>query len=130
MNELKTELQRLYADASKHSVYQNIPDFVSAELGYTEAIDEGWRSDRPRLEYLLESASPAPGETWLDFGANTGFFTLSLGAHSFPLSTFVAVEANPNHAKFIGRVAQCFGMANVEIIDMPSALQNSVSYPG
>ena len=49
MNELRAELQKLYSDATKHSVYQNIPDFVSSELGYSEAIDETWRGDRPRL---------------------------------------------------------------------------------
>ncbi|HET6914356.1 MAG TPA: class I SAM-dependent methyltransferase [Rhodanobacteraceae bacterium] len=115
MSELKSELQKLYADASKHSVYQNVPDFVSAELGYTETIDENWRGDRPRLAYMVESRTPAAGESWLDFGANTGFFTLSL-AHQFPQTTFVAVEANANHARFISRVAQYFGMSNVEVI--------------
>lgn len=116
MNELKAELQKLYADASKHSVYQNVPDFVSAELGYTEAIDENWRGDRPRLAYVTGTRKPMPGETWLDFGANTGFFTLSLG-HRFPRASFIAVEANPNHARFITRVAQYFGMTNVEVVE-------------
>jgi len=115
VNELKTELQKLYADASKHSVYQNVPDFVSAELGYTEAIDESWRGDRPRLAYMLGAKKPAGGESWLDFGANTGFFTLSL-ARQFPQTQFIAVEANTNHARFIARVAQYFGMANIEVI--------------
>lgn len=115
MNELKAELQKLYADASKHSVYQNVPDFVSTELGYTESIDENWRSDRPRLAWLLASRVPLEGESWLDFGANTGFFTLSL-AHRFPRSAFVAVEANPNHARFIERVARYFEMGNVQVI--------------
>jgi hypothetical protein len=115
VNELKVELQKLYADASKHSVYQNVPDFVSAELGYTETIDENWRGDRPRLAYMLETRSPVAGETWLDFGANTGFFALTL-AHEFPQTHFVAVEANPNHASFIERVSKYFGMGNVEVI--------------
>jgi len=114
MSQLKTELQRLYADSSKHSVYQNIPDFVSAALSYTEAIDEGWRGDRQRLAFLKECRTPATGETWLDFGANTGFFTLSL-AHEFPQTSFVAVEATPNHARFIVRVARYFGVQNVEV---------------
>lgn len=115
MSNLKTELEKLYADASKHSVYQNIPDFVSTKLGYAVSIDEGWRGDRPRLAFLLAHKEPKPGETWLDFGANTGFFTLSL-AHRFPDSRFVAVEANPNHARFIERVVQHFDMSNVEVI--------------
>jgi len=128
VNELKAELQNLYADASKHSVYQNIPDFVSAELGYTETIDENWRGDRPRLAYMMDSRTPAVGESWLDFGANTGFFTLSL-ARQFPQARFIAVEANPNHARFIARVAQYFGMSNVEVIQRAVGLADLHELP-
>ncbi|HEY3519661.1 MAG TPA: hypothetical protein VGK80_01315 [Rhodanobacteraceae bacterium] len=128
MNELKAELQRLYADSSKHSVYQNVPDFVSAELGYTESIDEGWRSDRPRLAFLLGCRTPADGETWLDFGANTGFFALSL-AHRFPQTSFLAVEANPNHAHFIEHVASYFEMPNVEVIQRAVGLRELPTLP-
>lgn len=122
MNALKDELRRLYADASKHSVYQNIPDFVSEELGYAETIDEAWRGDRPRLAYLTELRVPAHGERWIDFGANTGFFTLSL-AKQYPHATFTAVEANPNHARFIERIANYFQMDNVEIVGRAIGLE-------
>lgn len=128
MNSLKDELRKLYADASKHSVYQNVPDFVSAELGYSETIDETWRGDRPRLAYLLSAAQPAEAQTWMDFGANTGFFTLSL-AHRFPQSRFVAVEANPNHARFIERVALHFGLSNVEVIPRAIGIRDLHSLP-
>jgi len=128
MRELKAELQRLYADSSKHSAYQNVPDFVSAELGYTESIDEGWRGDRPRLAFLTEYRTPAPGEKWLDFGANTGFFTLSL-AHNHPQTDFIAVEANPNHAQFIKRVAYYFEMRNVEVIQQAVGLRELPMLP-
>ena len=128
VNELKYELQRLYADSSKHSAYQNIPEFVSAELGYTESIDEGWRGDRPRLSFLTECRTPAAGETWLDFGANTGFFALSL-AHRFPQTSFLAVEANPNHARFIERVAHYFQMRNVEVIQRAVGLRELPMLP-
>lgn len=128
MTDLKAELQKLYADASKHSVYQNVPDFVSAELGYIERIDEGWRGDRPRLAYLLAVRKPAPNETWIDFGANTGFFTLSL-AHRFPHSTFVAVEAHAHHAEFIRRVARHFRMSNVKVIQRAVGLRELSSLP-
>src|SRR5690606_37727965 len=121
--------QLLYADSSKHSVYQNVPDFVSAELGYTEAIDEGWRGDRQRLAFLAECRTPADGETWLDFGANTGFFTLSL-AHEFPQTAFLAVEANPNHARFIEKVANYFEMRNVEVIQQAVGLRELPALPG
>lgn len=128
MNELKTELHKLYSDTSKHSVYQNIPDFVTAELGYAETIDESWRGDRPRLAYLLESRKPAAGENWMDFGANTGFFILSL-AKMFPKTIFTAVEANPNHAHFIKRVAQYFAMDNVKVLDRAIGLNDLDELP-
>ena len=128
MNPLKAELHKLYSDASKHSVYQNVPDFVSAELGYTETIDEAWRSDRPRLAYLTTHRIPKAGERWLDFGANTGFFTLSL-AKQYPDAFFTAVEANPNHAQFIERVARYFGMENVEVIHHAVGLQDLRELP-
>ena len=112
---IKDELKALYGDASKHSAYQSIPDFVSEALGYSEAIDEAWRGDRPRLGYLLAMRQPKDGEHWGDFGANTGFFTLSL-AHRYPSARFTAIEANANHARFIARVADHFGLANVEVM--------------
>jgi hypothetical protein len=116
VNELKAELQKLYSDASKHSVYQNVPDFVSAEIGYTEPIDEAWRGDRPRLSYLAGLRAPKAGEQWVDFGANTGFFTLSL-AKQYPRTSFVAVEANPNHSRFISLVAKYFALDNVSVFE-------------
>lgn len=128
MNDLKHDLHRLYADASKHSAYQSVPDFVSAALGYTETIDEGWRGDRPRLRYLLDRHAPQPGEHWGDFGANTGFFTLSL-AHRFPESRFTAIEANPNHAAFIRNIAERFGMGNVAVTDRAIGLDELEDLP-
>lgn len=128
MNTLKNELQKLYSDASKHSVYQNIPDFVSAELGYTESIDEAWRGDRPRLTYLLAKRTPEPGERWLDFGANTGFFTLSL-AKKYPKTAFIAVEANPNHARFISSVARYFRLDNIVTIQRAIGLRELGELP-
>lgn len=128
VNTLKAELQKLYSDASKHSVYQNVPDFVSTELGYTETIDETWRSDRPRLAYLRSHRIPKAGERWVDFGANTGFFTLSL-AKQYPEALFTAVEANANHAQFIERVARYFGMKNVEVIQRAIGLEDLGKLP-
>lgn len=114
MSELKDQLHKLYSDASKHSAYQSVPDFVSTALGYTESIDEGWRGDRPRLAYLLRERAPRPGERWCDFGANTGFFVLSL-AHRYPDTKFIAIEANTNHCRFIESVAEHFQIDNLEI---------------
>src|SRR3546814_4156205 len=116
MNGLEAELKRLYSDRSKHSVYQNIPDFVTAELGYTESVDESWRGDRQRLTFLTKCRTPTHGEKWLDFGANTGFFTLSL-AYAHPQAEFIAVEANANHARFIELVANYFEIRNVRVLN-------------
>lgn len=128
VSELKIELQRLYSDSSKHSTYQNIPDFVSAELGYTEALNENWRSDRPRFDYLARHRLPVAGETWLDFGANTGFFVLSL-AYRFPQTSFIAVEANPNHADFIRRISGYFDLRNIEVIQRAIGLRELQALP-
>ena len=125
---IKDELKALYGDSSKHSVYQSVPDFVSEALGYSEAIDEGWRGDKPRLRYLCAVRRPADGETWGDFGANTGFFTLSL-AHDYPTAHFTAIEANPNHARFIRRVAEYFGIANVQVLDHAIGLRELHDLP-
>jgi hypothetical protein len=125
---IKDELKALYGDASKHSAYQSTPDFVSEALGYSESIDQGWRGDRPRLDYLLAMRKPEDGEHWGDFGANTGFFTLSL-AHRYPSARFTAIEANANHARFIARVADHFGLANVEVMDRSVGLRELRDLP-
>lgn len=127
-NGIREELKSLYGDASKHSTYQSIPDFVSQALGYSETIDESWRGDRPRLNWLIDSRAPRAGESWLDFGANTGFFTLSL-AHQFPQTRFTAVEANLNHARFIECVTRYFGMSNVEVIPRAMGLADLQQLP-
>lgn len=128
MNALKDELHQLYSAHSKHSAYQNIPDFVSDALGYSEQIDERWRGDRPRLEWLLAKRPPADGERWIDFGANTGFFTLSL-ARQYPQTRFTAVEANPDHARFVTRVASCFDLRNVDVVDRAIGLDDLGTLP-
>lgn len=128
VTDLKDDLHRLYSDASKHSIYQNIPDFVSNALGYVEPVNNSWRSDRPRLAYLLQCRHPQPGERWLDFGANTGFFTLSL-AEQFPRTQFIAVEANMNHARFIEQVSQHFKLDNVSVISKAFGLADLPNLP-
>jgi hypothetical protein len=112
---LRNKLAAFYGKTSKHSQYQSIPDFITDALDYREQIQSGWRDDRNRLAYVLSQISPRPGETWCDFGANTGFFTLSL-AHAFPQTRFVAVEANVEHTNFIAEVISAFGMQNIELI--------------
>ena len=111
---LKEKLEALYNDGSKHSRYQNIPEFVRNELGYTETIDENWRGDTARFRSLNQLVSFGGGKSIGEIGANTGFFTLSL-AHAHPDSTFYAYEINPTHAAFIADIADSFDMKNVVV---------------
>jgi protein-L-isoaspartate O-methyltransferase len=108
------KLHELYSDRSKHSVYQNIPLFARDALGYTETINERWRGDSSRWEYMQHYLDFS-NQSVLDVGANTGFFTLSL-AHKYPDSVFTALEGNVNHAEFIRLVATQLGMTNVRVI--------------
>lgn len=112
---LKEKLEALYNDGSKHSRYQNIPEFVRNELGYTETIDENWRGDTARFTYLTETLSFGGGKSIGEIGANTGFFTLSL-AHANPSSTFYAYEINPTHAAFIQDIGESFQMKNLVVM--------------
>lgn len=134
MNESKIKstrdnLIRLYRGISKHSAYQTIPDFVSSELGYTETIQSNWRGDRNRLDYIQSKLKPLPGDKWCDFGANTGFFTYTL-AHNFPEADFVAIEANQEHAEFLGEIKELFSIGNVETINRAIALDDLQTISG
>ncbi len=113
-DELRDTLRDLYARRSKHSSYQSIPQFISDILGYQEDIRREWRDDRNRYDYILSQVTPRPGERWVDFGANTGFFTFSL-AHAYPESQILAVEANPDHASFLSQIGAAFGIDNVRV---------------
>lgn len=111
---LKQELAALYNDLSRHSVYQSVPDFVASATGYQVAINEEWRGDRVRWRYLAERLSSPALVRWCDVGANTGFFSLTL-AHDHPSREVLAVEANPNHARFIERIRDAFALRNLAV---------------
>ena len=111
---LQARLQALYNDDTKHANYQNIPAFVRDAMEYREQIDEGWRGDTARYRLILDELPIAAGQVIGDVGANTGFFTLSL-AHSHPETHFVAYETNPNHADFVGLIADAFALGNVVV---------------
>jgi len=110
--ELKTMLQSLYGDGSKHANYQNIPVFVQKELGYKEIINEKWRGDTARYSYILKHFFVEKGGVVGDLGANTGFFTLSL-AYDHPEVNFIAYEANPKHCQFINEIKNYFNLDNI-----------------
>jgi len=117
-NSLRTKLAKFYNDDSKHSRYQNIPDFVKAETGYEEDLDELWRSDRPRYQYLLDVFKDLKFNSLLDVGANTGFFTLSF-AKRFLEKEFTALELNPSHLEFIAIIKEHFQIDNLSTINQP-----------
>ena len=125
---LKAELSGLYADLSKHSAYQSIPDFVARTIDYQVRIDEQWRGDRVRLDYILPLLADPALRQWGDFGANTGFFSLSL-AHDFPERQVLAIEANPRHADFIRRIGEVFELANLQVIGRPVAIDDLNTIP-
>lgn len=109
---LRDELQQLYFDSSKHSVYQSLPEFVEKALDLTIELNHNWRSDRPRYDYLVEKVS-FEGRRVVDIGANTGYFALSL-AKAYGAEV-TAYEANPNHARIIARIAAAFDLPNVVV---------------
>jgi len=110
---LRRNLHYLYSDNSKHAVYQNIPMFVREELDYHESINEEWRGDTARYKLLKETINFRKKVVG-DFGANTGFFSLSL-AFENPDSTFIAYEMNVNHVKFMTSIKSYFGLKNLFI---------------
>lgn len=125
---LKRELKSLYGKFSKHSSYQSIPDFVADALDYRVAIDEQWRGDRVRMRHFLPAIEPLAGRQLGDFGANTGFFSLTI-AHANPDCEVLAIEANPIHAQMIRRIAQCFGLKNLRVDARPVGIGELSSLP-
>lgn len=125
---LREKLQRFYDDGSKHSRYQNVPKFVEAELGYHEEINETWRGDSARLEFLVNNLPLAGKNTVADIGANTGFFTLSL-AHEFRTAKFTAYEPHLAHCQFIQTIVEHFGVPNVAVQNEAVDLEKLGSMP-
>jgi hypothetical protein len=110
---LKSKLHSLYGDNSKHSVYQNIPEFVKNELDYAEEINEDWRGDTARYHLLINHIN-FQNKVVGDFGANTGFFSLSL-AYEHHDANFIAYEVNPNHVDFMRSIKRYFGLDNFSV---------------
>lgn len=110
--ELKEALAKLYGIYSKHSHYQNIPAFVSKELGYEERIDETWRGDSSRWKFLQTTFPFTKISSLADVGANTGFFALNI-ARDFPGIAVTSYEQNPDHVRFMEIVADHFRLPNL-----------------
>lgn len=115
-----SQLRSLYQDASKHSVYQNIPKFVQMALGYREKINEEWRGDTARYKYILKILKDERITNIVDIGANTGFFSHSL-AHDLEGLEVTAIEPNKSHADFIREINSIFNLKQINVIN--SALE-------
>lgn len=108
------ELQQLYFDGTKHSNYQNIPGFVQETLGYSVKLDEQWRGDTARYTNLLQNVDFENLKIIGDIGANTGFFSLSIGER-YPAIKVRAYEANSSHSAFIQSIVTQFNLQNVSV---------------
>ncbi|HVN48275.1 MAG TPA: hypothetical protein VMU30_05575 [Bacteroidota bacterium] len=114
IEELKEKLMALYGEQSKHSHYQNVPEFVKKSIGYSEIINEEWRGDTARYRYIVHEVEQLKPGSICDIGANTGFFSLSL-ANKFPNLKITAFEGNPVHVEFINLIKDAFSIGNVEL---------------
>jgi hypothetical protein len=114
--ELKKRLTNFYKDNSKHSNYQNIPEFVKNSIGYSEVINEEWRGDTARYAYIIHELERRNPKSICDIGANTGFFSLSL-AYQYPNIKVMAFEGNQNHVEFMKLIKQTYTLDNIEIVN-------------
>lgn len=126
--ELKSFLLERYNDGSKHSIYQNIPSFIEAELQLNPKLDNLWRSDTPRWDCLKEFFKENPFSNVADVGANTGYFSFNF-AKEFPVSKVTALELNENHADFIKKLADYFEVRNVHSKCAKITLENVKNFP-
>lgn len=120
---LTKKLEILYNDASKHSNYQNVPEFVSNELGYSEVINEEWRGDSARYFYLNSKLKNMNIKSISDIGANTGFFSLSLANQNSNILCNV-YEINRNYCSYIKIIKDHFDLKNIKIYNKGICLSN------
>ena len=123
---LKEELSGLYYDQSKHSVYQTLPRFVEEAFSFNFAIDQQWRGDQVRMDYL-EQLLEWTGKSVIDIGANTGYFALNL-AHDHDCRV-TCIEANPSHCLLIERIAEHFQMQGVHVVNQAVGVGQAASLP-
>ena len=126
--ETKERIINYYSDGSKHSNYQNFPTFVSDAIGITAKIDENWRGDSKRYEFITDKIAFQPGNIVGDVGANTGRFCLDF-ANTNPLTKFIAIEINEYNANFIKMIREIFDINNIEVINKSAGLRELVDLP-
>lgn len=127
-HEMKDKILNYYSDGSKHSNYQNFPNFITRELGITALKDENWRGDSKRYQFIKENIIFPIGAIVGDIGANTGRFCLDFAMEN-KQSNFVAIEINENNANFIKMICDMFHIDNVKVINESAGLENIDKLP-
>lgn len=118
INEVRKILEELYGRSSKHASYQSLPDWLAEMLDLQFEINEEWRGDRPRYPLMLQFIKENGAKSLIDFGANTGFFSLSLG-HDLPDVQVTACEITPTHAGIIRLLAELGKLPNLSVREEP-----------
>lgn len=95
-------LQTLYDTASKHSNYQRLP-FVE---GLNIANPQINRFEEERWDYIKSRVS-FTGETLLDIGGNTGYFSVRASQEG---ADTTMIEGNSVHCRFVKQVASQLGL--------------------
>lgn len=119
-------LLALWHSTGKHGVYQQLPAFLTRDFGIRAPVDERWRGDRTRLDYL-RSRIDFTGLRVVDIGANTGFFSLTL-AHD-DAAQVTAVEPDPANNAFLQAVGQHYGLDRMQASATPVTLDTVGALP-
>lgn len=90
-------LKKLYANSSKHSNYQMLPDSLIKLLG-EDSINVKSRWENERLQFILNSIK-IKNKRVLDIGGNSGYFTISLIEKGASIAHHF--EGNSFHSEFV-----------------------------
>jgi len=104
----KEALIKLYAQTSKHSNYQILPEKLTAIIGDNE-IQVRSRYESERLDYFLKHIN-FKNKTVLDIGGNTGYFSFELldkGAKSVQY-----YDGNKAHSDFVKLAAKILHLSD------------------
>lgn len=123
---MKANLRALYFDNSKHSDYQNVPQFVQETLGFKVETNRMRRDDISRYEYLIRNVD-FTGKRVIDIGANTGYFSLNI-AHAFGGIVY-SYEVNKNHSELITRIADYCNVSNIKVFSQGVGTEDVKALP-